>query len=532
QKSITFDVSKRENYHPGGGFKKLARRLKTSYKVLANKDDITDERLAQTSLIIFGSPRAKFSNEEFASIKAYLNGGGSVAVLLAEGGEGHLGTNVNYLLEEFGVAVHADSVVRTAFYKYLHPKEVFVSHGVLNPELARMKNRCAVGTKGRTRSAGQSRDLDADDVANGGGLAFVYPYGASLTVQAPAQPILSSGPISYPLNRPLAAVWERPQQQRSGGPGRLLVVASTEMFSDEWIDKEENGKLWDVLVRWLLGEGGVKLDQQREYDISEYTRVPNSEALADRLRCCLQETEELPRDFTKLFNENLFKFDMDVIPEAVALYEQLDVKHEPLTLIPPTFECPLPPLNPAVFPPAPREPPPPPLDLFDLDEHFASDAIRLAQLTNKCAGSDDLEYYIKEGGEILGVIGELPEGSPAEPKHILHHIFRRLVRFKMLNQEGGGGGGAEGGLAPTTPRPSAENAAPSDGSFSAQSAAAAAARAQQQQQQRHANNVGGQKALLQALSVASTAAAAAGEGEGGGGGLGGAARLPLGSAAA
>ena len=37
----------------------------------------------------------------------------------------------------------------------------------------------------------------------------------------------------------------------------------------------------------------------------------------------------------------------------------------------------------AVFPPSLREPPPPALDLFDLDDCFASPEERLAQLTNK-----------------------------------------------------------------------------------------------------------------------------------------------------
>ena len=36
----------------------------------------------------------------------------------------------------------------------------------------------------------------------------MYPYGASLSVERPARPLLSSGPVSYPLNRPIAAMWE------------------------------------------------------------------------------------------------------------------------------------------------------------------------------------------------------------------------------------------------------------------------------------------------------------------------------------
>lgn len=42
--------------------------------------------------------------------------------MLGEGGEGRYGTNINYLLEQFGMAVNSDSVVRTVYYKYLHPK--------------------------------------------------------------------------------------------------------------------------------------------------------------------------------------------------------------------------------------------------------------------------------------------------------------------------------------------------------------------------------------------------------------------------
>lgn len=39
---------------------------------------------------------------------------------------------------------------------------------------------------------------------------------------------------------------------------------------------------------------------------------------------------------------------------------------------------------PQVFPPALSDLPPPMLELFDLDESFSSESVRLAQLTNKC----------------------------------------------------------------------------------------------------------------------------------------------------
>ena len=68
-------------------------------------------------------------------------------------------------------------------------------------------------------------------------------------------------------------------------------------------------------------------------------------------------------------------------------YEKMRVRHEPLTLIAPQFETPLPALQAAVFPPSFRELPPPALELYDLDEQFSTESARLAQLANKCTSS-------------------------------------------------------------------------------------------------------------------------------------------------
>lgn len=144
----------------------------------------------------------------------------------------------------------------------------------------------------------------------------------------------------------------------------------------------------------------------------------------------------------------MFKFDTSLIPEAIALYERLNVKKAPLTLIPPQFETPLPPLQPAVFPPAIREPPPPALELFDLDENFASEQNRLAYLTNKCSGEDDMEYYIREAGHILGL--RLPDEAGA--KAVLAEVFKRISQWKMggaelgnaTNNDGMQAGGGDG----------------------------------------------------------------------------------------
>ena len=142
--------------------------------------------------------------------------------------------------------------------------------------------------------------------------------------------------------------------------------------------------------------------------------------MADRLRSCLQASDEMSQDLGTLFDMDLFKFDTDYITESINLYEKLSVKHETLSLIPPSFETPLPSLQPAVFPPSLKELPGPSLELFDLDEQFASEKTKLAQLTNKC-NNDNIDYYIKEACNILGVGNDISDRE--DPKAVLHHIF-------------------------------------------------------------------------------------------------------------
>jgi intraflagellar transport protein 52 len=162
--------------------------------------------------------------------------------------------------------------------------------------------------------------------------------------------------------------------------GKLFVMGSMQFLEDEFFEKEDNQKIQEAIFKWLLSDNDAEFERavQEEPDLLEYVHVPDITALADRLRSCLQEADELPRNFTTLFNEKLYKFDTDLIPEAIKLYTQLGVKHEPLTLIPPQFETPMPALQAAVFPPTLKELPPPSLDLYDLDEQFASEKIRLA----------------------------------------------------------------------------------------------------------------------------------------------------------
>ena len=133
KKSILFNATKKETHHPNSGFKKLFRRLKSNFKISSNKDEVSRDRLADADLLVFGGPSEPFTTAEFDDLKSYLQNGGRVMVMMGDGGEKQSGTNMNYLLEEFGMSVNADSVLRSVYYKYVHRKRYSSRMGCWSP---------------------------------------------------------------------------------------------------------------------------------------------------------------------------------------------------------------------------------------------------------------------------------------------------------------------------------------------------------------------------------------------------------------
>ncbi len=114
-----------------------------------------------------------------------------------------------------------------------------------------------------------------------------------------------------------------------------MVVGSANVFDDNYISRDDNSSLSTALFR-LLTEGNQLKVESVDEDRPEYqerTEIPDIEALAERYRSCLQESEDLPVDFTTLFDHTLFKLDTNLIPEAVKLYTvpPLSLPPQPVT---------------------------------------------------------------------------------------------------------------------------------------------------------------------------------------------------------
>lgn len=408
--TILFDASKNELFTLQDGYKTLQRRLKSMWNVQSVNADISSEVLSGCDVFVLAGPRHKFTESEFGALREFVGGGGRLLVLLGEGGERRFQTNINFLLEEHGIVVNSDAVVRTVYHKYPHPKEALVSDGILNR---------AVGL-----AAGKA-NLGSDPPNDARAVSFMYPYGATLNVAKPAVALLSTGSCAFPLARPICALY----QSQQGPSGRILVLGSCHLLSDQYLDKEENSKIKDVLFQFLTSdEVHLNAIDAGDPEVSDYGPIPALGSLSEGPFSCLQEGEEPPADPTELFQQQLYSLDNSLLPSVIRAYEEVGVPHEPLRLISPQFESPLPPLQPAVFPPSFQEADHPALELFDLDEALSSESRRLAQLANKCT-DQDLHYYLVQCGQVVGV-----PTSSADPRQVLEHVLAHLVEFRKLNQ--------------------------------------------------------------------------------------------------
>ena len=173
-------------------------------------------------------------------------------------------------------------VVRTNYYKYFHPKECLIQNGVLNRAVSEAAGKTVPG-------------LALDEGCDPHSLSYLYPYGATLNVARPAVPVLSTGSVSFPQDRPVLALYHHPV-----GGGRLAVLGSAAMMSDTYIDKEDNSKVKDVILSFLTSDE-VQLNKidAEDPEVSDYTMIPDTSRLSDLPRVCLQESEEIPPDYTR-----------------------------------------------------------------------------------------------------------------------------------------------------------------------------------------------------------------------------------------
>ncbi|CAI2353899.1 unnamed protein product [Caenorhabditis sp. 36 PRJEB53466] len=427
-RKVLIDQSKQQQISLISGFRGVARHLKSLLNVEINTEPITLNGLDDVRMLIIPQPKSSFGTGEIETIWKFVEEGGALMILSGEGGERQ---SLNELIGKYGITVNKgsffvsllyvlgfsipDAVIRTVFLKYFDPKEALVANGVVNRSIA-------VAAK---------KNVSTEQKQNAQALSFIYPYGCTLNVNSRLSTIvLSSGSTSFPISRPVAAFHETKLNEMKK-KGRVCVIGSVSMFHDTYIDKEENGKIFDTFVEYLINGFDLNTIDSAEPEISDYTNIPDHIHMSQQVKVCMYEGEldsAVSSDFMKIMDNSLHSISLKQWPMTLRLYEALNLSPPPLTLVEPQFDLPMPPFQPAVFPPTFQELPMPPLELFDLDEQFSSPEIQLSQLANR-SEEEDLVFFIEKAAEITGLSAELTK-SERTPKKIMELALNKLILFK------------------------------------------------------------------------------------------------------
>ncbi|EGT60221.1 CBN-OSM-6 protein [Caenorhabditis brenneri] len=417
-RKVLIDQSKQQQISLISGFRGVARHLKSVLTVEINTEPINLNVLDDVRMIIIPQPKSAFGTGEIESIWKFVEEGGCLMILSGEGGERQ---TLNELIGKYGITVNKDSVIRTVFLKYFDPKEALVANGVVNRSIA-------VAAK---------KNVSTEQKQNSQTLSFVYPFGCTLDVNNRiANIVLSSGSTSFPTSRPVVAFHETKMNEFKK-KGRVCVVGSVSMFHDTYIDKEENGKIFDTFVEYLVNGFELNTIDAAEPEINDYVNIPDHIHMSQQIKVCMYEGEldsAVSSDFMKILDNSLHSFNLKHWPMTLRLYESLNLSPPPLTLVEPQFELPMPPFTPAVFPPTFQELPMPPLELFDLDEQFSSPEIQLSQLANR-SEEEDLVFFIEKAAEITGIASELTRAERT-PKKIIELAVSKLMMFKRSMMDG------------------------------------------------------------------------------------------------
>lgn len=365
-------------------------------EVRSNNAPITDDVLKGVNCIWFMGPRNDLNKNEVSALTNFLQVGGNIVIAGAE----NFPAGFSAFISSYGVKI-TEPVISPVYIRYVDPHQISIQHGILNHSI--------------------SEFIKVDDAS------FAYPNGYILEVNRPSIPILSSGLSAYPLNCSVIS-------HAIVGTGSLTVIGSPLMFGDEWFRKENNEQLFGFLTQLIITKSVQlnKIDADNP-EVTERWYTPDTISMSERLRPCIQESEKLKPNLVDNFDKAKFSMDMRFVADIANLANTLGVKNEQLDIVTPVFDVSLPPLTPAVFPPQMKEPKPPVLELFDLNEIFASKTARLAMLAQKTPPKN-IEKFILQAAKILSVNQKLPENKQSA-KDVLEYVFKYVVRCKMQAQD-------------------------------------------------------------------------------------------------
>lgn len=283
--TVTFDNSKKRNFDYDDCkmcFRKLTSK---GFTIALSNNRISAKSLSKSDVFILFGSSDNLDSKEIFLLKKYVEKGGKLLVT----GNWSKASNINSFLNEFGINFRNDLVIRTQRYKnYHHPCEAFIADGIVNESIYCM-------------------ELENCDKANSSifkSFPILYPYGCTLNVKRPSAILVSSGDYCFPFNRPICAFYRNILSD-----GRIVAVGSTNLFLDNYINKEQNLSLFQIFMNFLTEETiDLSLADLQSPEICEYNMVPCIRQLSEKPYCYLQETDVISPHFN-LLRDKPFQFD-------------------------------------------------------------------------------------------------------------------------------------------------------------------------------------------------------------------------------
>lgn len=226
-----------------------------------------------------------------------------------------------------------DNVIRSHYYKNFHPKEATIAGGVV----------CESMWKHLITQHIDKIDYDFTDEKHQ--ILFQYPYGATLKVMDPSVVLLTTGPAVYPFNRPVCSYFLNENN------GKVLSLGSGHMFEDKYISNKTNEQILQYIVHLLFSDN-IRFSHLdfNDIEINDNTFIGDISYIAEMPKPSLVQSigGEIPMDFKKMFDMALNSLSNLILRDIIEAYKVLRVKYEPLKIIKPEFEIPLPSLQLAV----------------------------------------------------------------------------------------------------------------------------------------------------------------------------------------
>jgi intraflagellar transport protein 52 len=387
----------RELYHHEKHLTSFLNIIGAITEVRGSKGIILSGEVKDVKAIWFFGPSRDLKHEELVDLEGFALDGGAVFLFANQ-----LPPLFDAFVKKYGVTL-VEPVISPAYITYIDPNHVSVQKGMVNKGLAQF-----TGDPNST---------------------FAYPNGYTMDLKPPSVPVLVSGQASYPIDRPIvshAKIGEK--------GGSLTFCGSPHMFCDEWIKAEKNTQLLQFLAHLSI-TGHTQLNQidAEHPELTDRWYTPDTASMSEKLRSCIQESEKLRSNFKDNFEKGLFSMDLSFVAQTQTLAGTLGISNEPLEIVTPQFDTALPPMSAAVYPPQMRDPPGPVLELFDLDDAFASSKTRLAQLAQR-AQPRNAEKFTCQAAQILGIFSRLP-AEKQNGRAVLEYVFSQIVRWKKQSPE-------------------------------------------------------------------------------------------------